>query len=289
MTDQASTLRVLHGGGDVVALAPRRDRAIAVTGGKGGVGKSTIALNLAIAYALRGADTLMVDADLGMADLNLLLGVAPERSMLDILQGTPVEEALVAAHGIHLLPALNGSYALDNLSADARSMAFAAIESLGDRFDTLIIDVAAGVGENQTAFAGAVADTVVVATPEPLSMADAYACLKVLATRQGLRHAYVVPNRVRSQAEADELVGRLSSLVERFLGLSLTQLPAIPADPTVREAAELGVPMLIHSPDAPASRAIRALSRSLDAVAVPDARENVTRLFWRKTLTGVSP
>src|SRR5512138_2784377 len=100
MTDQAATLRVIQGGPQkATASVPRR--AIAVSGGKGGVGNSTIALNLAIAYSQLGARTLMVDTDLGMADLNLLLGVAPERSVLDVLGGTPVEEVLVSAHGIH--------------------------------------------------------------------------------------------------------------------------------------------------------------------------------------------
>src|SRR5262245_63783571 len=111
MTDQAATLRVINGGSKA---APAR-RAIAVSGGKGGVGKSTIALNLAIAYAQAGARTLMVDTDLGMADLNLLLGVAPEKSLLDALGGTPVEDVLVSAHGISLLPALNGSYLLSTV------------------------------------------------------------------------------------------------------------------------------------------------------------------------------
>ena len=120
MSDQAATLRVIRNG-DAPSTVAQRERAIAVTGGKGGVGKSTVALNLAMAYAARGANALMVDTDLGMADLNLLLGVAPGRSMLDVLNGTPVEEALVAAHGIHLLPALNGSYLLATMGASPPS------------------------------------------------------------------------------------------------------------------------------------------------------------------------
>src|SRR5215475_3459236 len=98
MTDQAATLRVLRGGKSVELPAQRR--AIAVSGGKGGVGKSTMALNLAIAYAQAGSRTLVVDTDLGMADLNLLLGVAPDRTVLDALSGAPVEDVLVDCHGI---------------------------------------------------------------------------------------------------------------------------------------------------------------------------------------------
>jgi flagellar biosynthesis protein FlhG len=264
VTDQAATLRVLRGG---KTDAPPTRRSISVTGGKGGVGKSTLALNLAIAYAQGGASTLMVDTDLGMADLNLLLGVAPERSLLDALGGTPIEDILVSAHGVQLLPALNGSYLLSTIGPAAQRRILEMVESLASRFETLVVDVAAGIGQTQTTFAGATSDTVVVVNPEPLSMADAYACLKVLATEQKLRHAFVVPNRVTSRAQADELTARLGALVARFLDLEITALPPIPADPTVIEAAQIGVPLMVHAPDAPAARAIRQLTRALATLA----------------------
>src|SRR3954471_3322417 len=183
MTDQAATLRVIQGG-PTKATTPVPRRAIAVSGGKGGVGKSTIALNLAIAYSQLGARTLMVDTDLGMADLNLLLGVAPDKSILDALSGTPIDEVLVAAHGINLLPALNGSYLLSTIGPTAQRRVIELVNSLAERFDTLVIDVAAGIGQAQTTFASATTDALVVVNPEPLSMADAYACLKTLATQQ---------------------------------------------------------------------------------------------------------
>lgn len=278
MTDQAHGLRVIRGGasGKLPRIAGPR-RAFAVSGGKGGVGKSTVALNLAIAYAQSGSRTLLVDTDLGMADLNLLLGVAPEKNVLDALDGTPIEDCLVAAHGLHLLPALNGSYVLSTIGPAAHGKLLGLIASLGEKFDTLIVDVAAGIGHTQTTFAGATTDTIVVVNPEPLSMADAYACLKVLATEQKVTHAYIVPNRVRSRVQADELVGRLRAIVDRFLDLELTALPAIPADPAAGESAEIGVPLLCHLPDAPAARAIRQLTRSLAALAPSAARSS----WWR--------
>jgi flagellar biosynthesis protein FlhG len=267
MADQAATLRVLRGGKqDSTATAPVR-RAIAVSGGKGGVGKSTIALNLAIAYAQAGARTLMVDTDLGMADLNLLLGIAPERSLLDALGGTPIEEVLISAHGIQLLPALNGSYLLSTIGPSAQRRILELVESLASRFDTLVVDVAAGIGQSQTTFAGATTDAIVVVNPEPLSMADAYACLKVLSTEQGVRHAFIVPNRVTSRAQADELTARLGALVARFLDLQITALPMVPADPCVAESAQIGVPLLVNAPDSPAARAIRQLTRALGTLA----------------------
>ena len=274
MTDQAATLRVLRGGKDD-AVAPTTRRAIAVTGGKGGIGKSTLAINLAVGYAQTGARTLLVDTDLGMADLNLLLGVAPEKSLLDALGGANVEDVLVKAHGIELLPALNGSHLLATLGTTGLRRILELVESLAAKFDTLVVDVAAGIGQSQTMFAGATNDVVVVVNPEPLSIADAYACLKVLSTEQHVKHAYLVPNRVLSRAHADEVTARLSALVNRFLDLELTVLPPIPSDPAVAEAAQIGVPLLVHAPDAPAARAIRQLAKALGSLA----RQPAT--WWR--------
>lgn len=272
MTDQAATLRVINGSKS--STPPRR--AISVSGGKGGVGKSTVALNLAITYSQMGARTLMVDTDLGMADLNLLLGVAPDKSMLDALSGTPLDEVLVEAHGIHLLPALNGSYLLSTIGPTAQRRMIDMINSLSERFDTLVVDIGAGIGQVQTTFAGATTDAIVVVNPEPLSMADAYACLKTLATQQDVRHAYVLPNRVTSRAQANELTARLGALVARFLDLEITALPPIPADPHVGEAAQYGVPLMIHAPDAPAARAIRQLTRVLSTLSPTTASS-----WWR--------
>lgn len=240
-------------------------RSIAIVGGKGGVGKSTIAVNLAVACSAQQArHTLALDGDLGMADLNLLLGLKPERSALDLIRGCPAEEVLVKAHGIHLLPGVNGSYELANLASEGRGGLFTAVDALADRFDTLVVDTAAGISENAMAFAAAVKEVVVVVNPEPLSLADAYACLKVLAVRYGLERAFVLPNSVRSPVEAEETVARLSALVDRFLGIRLVELPAIPYDLAVTIAAKTGKPLVPHSPDAPAARAILRAARRLD-------------------------
>jgi flagellar biosynthesis protein FlhG len=277
-SNQADGLRRL---GPVELIDTPRRRAIAVTGGKGGVGKSTVAVNISVAFAKRGARTITMDGDMGMADLNLLLGLAPEKSILDVIQGEHLENALIAAHGIHLLPALNGSFRLANLDGRARERILDAIDRLGERFDTLIIDTPAGIGESAMALAGAAADVIVVATPEPLSLADAYACLKVLVTKQGVRRAYILPNNVRSPSEADDVFGRLQALVDRFIGIELEMLPAVPHDIAVTRAAIAGIPVVAHSPDSPAARAFRQVTRRLDALARPPAPEERLGHFLR--------
>jgi flagellar biosynthesis protein FlhG len=261
--DQTGPLRVVQGFSPDEDIAPPR-RSVAITGGKGGVGKSTVALNLAVALAEQKALTLLVDSDLGMADLNLLLGVAPQRSMLDALAGVSLEEVLVRVHGISLLPALNGSYLLATLGPTGQARILDLIGSLMLRFDSLVIDVAAGIGLSQTTFGSAAYDSIVVVNPEPLSMADAYACIKVLAVERKLEHLYLLPNRVASRFEADELVSRLGELVSRFLDIELTALPSIPADPMVGEAARRGIPLITYQPHCPAARAFRQVERALD-------------------------
>lgn len=283
MSDQAATLRVIRGGARATEPpGPPQRRAIAVSGGKGGVGKSTVALNVALALARDGHRTLMVDTDLGMADLNLLLGVAPDHSILDALGGLPIEDVLVAAHGIDLLPALNGSYLLATLGPAGHARILELVGSLVERYEALVIDIAAGIGQAQTVFAGAATDALVVVNPEPLSMADAYASLKVLATEQAVHHAFVVPNRVRSPHQAHEVTSRLQALVDRFLDIELTPLPAIPWDPAVTEAAHYGVPLLVHAPEAPAARAIKKLVRALATLAPSAARSH----WWRAPARG---
>ncbi len=273
MSDQAHGLRVLSGGASVVPIAPApRRRVIAVTGGKGGVGKSTIALNLAMAFAQRGSKTLAVDGDFGMADLNLLLGVAPTHSLLDVLTGTPIEEVLIRAHGIHLLPALNGSYAMANLDQRGRDVMYGALDTIAKQFDTLIVDTAAGIGSNVVDLASNAGEVVVVATAEPLSLADAYACMKVLSQKGGVRRVFLLPNSVRSPSEADEIVSRLLALVDHFLDLEVTPLPPVPYDTRVREAAAAGEPCLVHSPESPASRAVRRAAQRIDALFTPEER-----------------
>jgi flagellar biosynthesis protein FlhG len=171
---------------------------------------------------------------------------------------------------------LNGSYLLSTIGPSAQQRVLALVESLAEKFETLVVDVAAGIGQSQTMFAGATSETIVVVNPEPLSMADAYACLKVLSTEQGVKHAFIVPNRVTSRAQADELTARLGALVARFLDLQITPLPMIPADPCVGEAAQIGVPLLVHAPDSPAARAIRQLTRALATLAPAS-----TTSWWR--------
>jgi len=270
-------------GAQIVELRPARNRVIAVSGGKGGIGKSTISVNLAANYASLGSRTLLMDGDLGMADLNLLLGVAPEKTLLDLLQGAEADDVVVEAYGLDLLPALNGSYALANLSDELRGGLTRAIARLAMRYETLIVDTAAGIDQDTMAMVNLASEAVVVATSDPLSLADAYACLKVLSRHHGMRRAYLVPNNVKTPEESATIVDQLSKLARRFLPIELVPLPAIPHEPLVPQCAAEGVPLVVARPECAGARAIRRLARALDATALGDrgsreARERLIRL-----------
>lgn len=255
-----------------------RARVVAVTGGKGGIGKSFIAANLAAVWGAQGARTLAVDADFGMADLNLMLGVAPQRSVLDVLCGVPIADVLVSAHGIDLLPGLNGSTTLANLEPGERRALLSAIDTLEGDYDMCVIDAPPGISDTGVDMTAAASLVVVVLSPEPVSLADAYACLKAMCVRHSLRRAYVVPNNVGSAQEAAETFERLKTIVDRFLGVELIQMPHIPRDAEVSTTCALGVPLVCHVPDSPASRAIKTIARRLATEAPAPAAESM-RLF----------
>lgn len=260
-------------------------RVIAVTGGKGGVGKSSMAANLATYYATRGSQVLLLDADLGMADMNLLLGVAPEKSLLDVLDGEPAERVLVEAHGLHLLPACNASTRLANIDEAERQVLLTQVDALSDRFDTLIVDCAAGIGQNSVAFAAAAADIVVVVSPDPTSLADAYACIKVLHKEYQVQRLCLLPNGMRTPTEGQTVVHKLMSLANRFLDVALVPLPSVPFDPHVRAAGAAGIPFVLSAPDGPAARAMAQVCRQLDRSSGEDDRAGAIRLFWKRALT----
>jgi len=259
----SARLRVVSGGA--------RGRTIAVTGGKGGVGKSTLALNLGLALAGRGEWIALVDTDLGAAGMSVLAGAPTGRGLRGVLDGDSVAGALTASHGAWLLTGSIGGPGLSRLGAPALGRALAAIDGLAAGFDTVIVDVAAGVGDEQAALAAAADERLVVVTPDPPSMAAAFACLEGLAAR-GVHRAFVVPNQVASAAQADDVAGRLRSLAGRVLDLDVSVLPAIPADPCVREAVLAAVPVFVRRPDSPAAHGIDRIRLALTARAASESR-----------------
>jgi flagellar biosynthesis protein FlhG len=275
--DQAAGLRV---GSSTPAPVVRlesgfdaRARVIAVTSGKGGVGKTQIAANLAVGMARRGQRVLLMDADLGLASLDLALGVSPEHNLLGVVTGErTLDEILVLGpSGVYLIPACPGRYDVANLDAAQRGRLWDLVEKAARDFDVLIIDTGAGIGSNAVGFASYADEVVLVTTPDPSALRDAYAMAKVLHRRAGLDRVQVVANQVSSEREGAEIHARMNAIVRRFLLLQLEYLGAVPRDGSVRECVALGEPFVLRSPSSLAAISVENLVRRLEALSPTEA------------------
>lgn len=274
--DQAQGLRSARTGPASYAGVSREGggpvRKIAVTSGKGGVGKTQIAANVASSLAARGRRVLLLDADLGLASLDLALGVTPISDVLSVVSGErTMREVLVdGPHGLRLVPACPGRYEMANLDARGRTLLCDAIDALAHEHDVVVIDTAAGIGPTSVAFAAHADRVLLVATPDPSSIRDAYAMTKVLERRAGVTGIDLVANNVSCEAEAMEVFENLSCVVRQFLTLELRYLGCVPHDVAVREAVLAGRPLVLRNPESMAARALDGLARRIDPV--PDRR-----------------
>ena len=249
-------------------------RSIAIASGKGGVGKSTLAANLAMALGERGARVLLVDADFSQANLDLLLGVHPRWDLQHVLRGEKTLEEIVVEgpHGVRLVPAASGSPELAELDDFRLEMLWRGISQLENDADVVIIDTASGVHRTVTWLCRAAREVLVVTTPEMPAFSDAYALIKLLQAQGLTQPPHLVVNRVDGAEEAEEVSHRLRLVARRFLSLDLSLWGSIPADPAVARALRVQQPLLTAFPQAPVSAAIRALSEHLWDVVPPDPR-----------------
>ncbi len=248
------------------AAARKGAHVLAVSSGKGGVGKSNIAVNLGIALAQRGRRVILLDMDLGLANDDILLDLHAEKNLSDVINGRgPIEEALIdAPGGLLLLPGASGDEQLANLNTEQREKLIEAIEGLEGQADYLIIDTGAGIAENTLAIAAAADDVLMVTTPEPTAMLDAYAAIKLLHQRAAGHHIHLLVNMARNPREARQTILRLSSISEGFIGEHLLREGVIPYHPAVGEAVRHRHPLLLASPESPPARAINTIAERLD-------------------------
>lgn len=256
--DQASGLRRI--------IAPKPVQVIAVTSGKGGVGKTNVSLNLSIALANRGKDVLLMDADLGLGNVDVLLGMHPKRNLSHVIDGThSLEDILVSGpRGIRLLPAASGIQGMSNLSMVQHAGIIRAFSDLGLMVDTLIVDTAAGLSDSVINFSKASQEIVVVVCDEPASITDAYALIKLLHRNHGRHRFRILANMVRSANEGRDLFLKLMRVSGRFLDVSLDYMGAIPFDECVRMAVQRQRAVVDLFPRARASLAVRALADVAD-------------------------
>ncbi|MCC6748502.1 MAG: MinD/ParA family protein [Deltaproteobacteria bacterium] len=261
-------------------------RVIAVTSGKGGVGKSVLSANLGLALAQRGRKVLMVDADLALANLDLMLGMNARSTVKDVLSNERgLEEVVVSGpEGVCLLPACSGDADLAEMDERRRLTLFNAIDAMEGRFDTVIVDTGAGIGSNATSFAAAAQQVLVVVTPDPASMADAYAMIKTLAVKCGVKQMYLAVNMASGPKEAEQVLGRLLGLVDRFLDVSVVPVGFIYRDEAVLQSVRSCQPLLVRYPAAAVSGAIRGMAGRLLAESPSESGWGGPRLFWKRLM-----
>jgi flagellar biosynthesis protein FlhG len=216
--------------------ATRPVRVIAITSGKGGAGKTTVSINLAMATASLGKEVTLLDADLGLANIDVMLGLKPVLNLSHVIDGVcRLEEIILKGPGsIKIIPASSGVRRMADLSAAEHAGLVYAFSALADLTDTLIVDTAAGIFDNVIRFCAAAQEVIVVVCNEPASITDAYAMIKVLHQDHGLSQFRVLVNMAHSPQEGQMLFHKLVAVTERFLNVSLDLIATVPYDPNLR-------------------------------------------------------
>jgi flagellar biosynthesis protein FlhG len=262
-------------------------RTLCVTSGKGGVGKTNLVVNLALALTRLGRKVLIIDADLGLANVDVVLGLNPAYTIQDVLNGSKsIAEVMVRGpEGILILPAASGVTQLSNLSSNEKMALLQSLDGLPAEIDVdmVIVDTSAGISDTVLYFNMAAQERLVIATGEPTSLTDAYALMKVLFSQHQERKFYLVVNNVESPLVAKDVYRKLSTAVDHFLtGLSLDYLGYIPADPLVGKAVIRQKPFLEAFPSSEASKAVALLAKTLLARPVEDPSRGNIKFFWKR-------
>jgi flagellar biosynthesis protein FlhG len=250
----------------------RHCRAIAVAGGKGGVGKSTVAVNLGMALSIAGHDVMLLDADMGLANVDVMLGLTPSRHIGHLLDGTcTLEELLLPApHGLQVVPAGSGARRLAQLDNGEHAAIIRAFDELAQPPEYLLVDTAAGLSDNVTMFAAAAAEVIVVVCDEPASLTDAYGLTKVLSRDFGVRRVRMVANMVRNEGDARALHQKLARVSDRFLDVVIDFSGWVPHDERLRQAIRRQSAVVDLWPSSHSALAFKKLAGTVDKWAEPE-------------------
>ncbi len=277
-TDQAEGLRRLRN--------PKPVKVITVTGGKGGVGKTNISANLAIAMCMLGRRVMLLDADLGLANVDVLLGLQPAHSLADVVKGERrLQDVIVSGPaGVRVIPGASGLAEMASLSPAQHAGIIHAFSELNEDLDALIVDTAAGISESVLRFCAAANEVLVVVCDEPTSITDAYALIKVLSTEHQVTRFRIITNMTHQGGDGRSLFEKLLRVSERFLQVTLDHAGSVPYDDRVWRAVQLQTPFVTAFPSSLAAGALKKLAQRADNWEGPRAARGNIEFFVERLL-----
>lgn len=284
--DQAEGLRNIIKKQEIEA-AERTARVITVTSGKGGVGKTSISLNLAIQLARLGKKVIIMDADFGLANIEVMIGVHPKYSLADLMFHGKTMRDIVSygPEGIGFVSGGSGIKEMADLTREQVYMLVSKIGELDQLADVIIVDTGAGIGSEVLEFVAASEEVLLVATPEPTSITDAYALLKTLnrcsAYRPGKTKVKMIANQVRDGGDADGLFEKIGLVVNKFLNIEVEYLGGIPYDNNMQRAVMRQEPVSLSAPQSAAARSVKNIALKLENAQEDNGGFGIVQLFSR--------
>ncbi len=276
MDDQAATLRNLveertaeenesRTIGELEFGVEENTRVIAITSGKGGVGKTNLAVNLAVGLQMSGKKVMLIDADIGMANVNVLMGKVTNRSLIDLLEdGVELEDVVEeGACGVKYISGVAGIEATLGVNRSAQRKLHRKLGRCSETADTIIIDTGAGLSRHVIEFVLAAEEVLLITTPEPTSLADAYAVIKAYTQYTDKRNIRLIVNRIGDEEESLDANEKLNRTTEKFLNTKVSYLGYVYEDRVVRDAVKKQEPFILMNPDAPASLCVKEIVKSL--------------------------
>jgi flagellar biosynthesis protein FlhG len=256
-------------------------KVIAVTGGKGGVGKTAVSANLAVSIAATGREVMLVDADLGLANVDVILGLHTRFHLGHVVAGEcALEDAIVTGpHGLQIVPAASGIKQMANLSQAEHAGIIRAFSDLYHRVEVLVVDTAAGLSDSVTTFSQAAQHVVVVVCDEPASITDAYGLIKVLSREHGVQRFQILANQTRRPGEGPDLYQKISRVCDRFLNVHLEFAGSVPYDDYLRRAVQRQTAVVEAYPASISSIALKNLAVKADKWSAPQGARGHLEFF----------
>ncbi len=241
-------------------------KVITISSGKGGIGKTNVVVNLAIALKKLGRNVMLLDADLGLGNLDVLLGLNPKYNFAHVLSGEKtIDEIIIEGpRGISIIPAASGLEELTSLNTEQKINLFSQLESLDEKVDIMLIDAAAGISQNVLFFNMVAGERIVLATAEPTSIVDAYALIKVLHQSHGVKRFRLLVNQAKDDKEGLEVYKNVSTVADKFLNISIDYMGIIAYDENLRKSVRRQKPVIELFPSSKASKSFMEMAEIID-------------------------